>query len=59
MQPLSDARTPPALSEPHDAAAFYTLKADVGRDLEFVAEFKRAANPALTTLFKVLDLITR
>ena len=39
--------TPPAVAELHDAAAFYTLKADVGLGLAFVAEFDRTANLVL------------
>lgn len=39
--------TPPALAELHDAAAFYTLKANVELGLAFVAEFERAANLVL------------
>ncbi|MGC8591235.1 type II toxin-antitoxin system RelE/ParE family toxin [Acidithiobacillus sp.] len=39
--------TPPALAELHDAAAFYTLKANVGLGLAFVAEFERTANLVL------------
>ena len=35
---------PAAISELHDAAAFYTLKANVKLGLTFVAEFERAAN---------------
>ena len=35
---------PLALAELHDAAAFYTLKADVELGLAFVAEFERTAN---------------
>ena len=37
----------PALAELHDAAAFYTLKANVELGLAFVAEFERAANLVL------------
>jgi toxin ParE1/3/4 len=36
-----------ALAELHDAAAFYTLKANVELGLAFVAEFERAANLVL------------
>ncbi|QKE41725.1 MAG: type II toxin-antitoxin system RelE/ParE family toxin [Ferrovum myxofaciens] len=39
--------TPPALAEPHDAAAFYTLKANVEFGLAFVAEFEGTANLVL------------
>ncbi|MBS4098252.1 MAG: type II toxin-antitoxin system RelE/ParE family toxin [Sulfuricella sp.] len=39
---------PLALAELHDAAAFYTLKANAALGLEFVAEFERAANLVLT-----------
>ena len=39
--------SPPALTELHDAAAFYTLKADVGLGLAFVTEFERTANLVL------------
>ena len=39
--------TPPALAELHDAAAFYTLKANVELGLAFVAEFERTANLVL------------
>lgn len=39
---------PPALAELHDTAVFYTLKANVGLGLAFVAEFERAANFVLT-----------
>jgi len=35
---------PSALAELHDAAAFYTLKANVELGLAFVAEFERTAN---------------
>lgn len=35
---------PPALAELHDAAAFYTLKANRELGLAFVAEFERTAN---------------
>jgi len=35
---------PPALAELHDAAAFYTLKANIKLGLAFVAEFERTAN---------------
>ena len=48
---------PPALAELHDAAAFYTLKANVELGLAFVAEFERTANfilanPLLGTEFR-------
>ncbi|SCC95458.1 putative plasmid stabilization system protein, RelE/ParE family [Thiomonas sp. X19] len=39
--------SPSALTELHDAAAFYTLKADVGLGLAFVTEFERTANLVL------------
>lgn len=39
--------SPPALAELHDAATFYTLKANVELGLAFVAEFERAANLVL------------
>ena len=39
--------TPPALAELHDAAAFYTLKANVDLGLAFVAEFEQTANLVL------------
>ena len=39
---------PPALAELHDAAAFYTLKANVELGLAFVAEFERTASFVLT-----------
>lgn len=35
---------PAALAELHDAAAFYTLKANAELGLAFVAEFERTAN---------------
>ena len=35
---------PAALAELHDAAAFYTMKANAKLGLTFVAEFERAAN---------------
>lgn len=38
---------PSALAELHDAAAFYTLKANIELGLAFVAEFERAANVVL------------
>ena len=38
---------PPALAELHDAATFYTLKANVDLGLAFVAEFERTANLVL------------
>lgn len=49
--------TPAALAELHDAAAFYTLKANVGLGLAFVAEFERTAsvvldNPQLGAVFR-------
>lgn len=49
--------TPPALAELHDAAAFYTLQANVELGLTFVAEFERTANfvldnPLLGTVFR-------
>jgi plasmid stabilization system protein ParE len=49
--------TPPALAELHDAAAFYTMKANVELGLAFVAEFERTANlvldnPLLGTVFR-------
>ena len=40
--------SPAALAELHDAAAFYTLKANVDLGLAFVAEFERTANFVLT-----------
>jgi len=48
---------PPALAELHDTAAFYTLKANVGLGLAFVAEFERTANfvlanPLLGAVFR-------
>lgn len=47
----------PALAELHDAAAFYSLKANVSLGLAFVAEFERTANlvlsnPLLGTVFR-------
>ena len=39
--------SPPALAELHDAAAFYTLKANVELGLAFVTEFERTANLVL------------
>lgn len=36
--------TPPALAELHDAAAFYSLKANAELGLAFVAEFERTAH---------------
>ena len=45
--------TPPALAELHDAAAFYTLKANVELGLAFVAEFERTANLVQDTLCSV------
>jgi len=49
--------TPPALAELHDAAAFYTLKANVELGLAFVTEFERTANlvlnnPLLGSVFR-------
>jgi plasmid stabilization system protein ParE len=38
---------PAALTELHDAAAFYTLKANVELGLAFVTEFERTANLVL------------
>ena len=38
---------PAALAELHDAAAFYTLKANAKLGLSFVGEFERAANLVL------------
>lgn len=48
---------PQALAELHDAAAFYTLKANVALGLAFVAEFERTANfvfanPLLGAVFR-------
>ncbi|MBL8391295.1 MAG: type II toxin-antitoxin system RelE/ParE family toxin [Candidatus Accumulibacter sp.] len=48
---------PLALAELHDAAAFYTLKANVELGLAFVAEFERTAsvvfaNPLLGAVFR-------
>jgi len=48
---------PSALAELHDTAAFYTLKANVGLGLVFVAEFERTANfvlanPLLGAVFR-------
>jgi toxin ParE1/3/4 len=48
---------PPALAELHDAAAFYTLKANVELGRAFVAEFERTANfvlanPLLGAVFR-------
>ena len=48
---------PLALTELHDAAAFYTLKANVELGLAFVAEFERTANfvlanPLLGAVFR-------
>ena len=47
----------PALAELHDAAAFYTLKANIELGQAFVAEFERTANfvlanPLLGTVFR-------
>lgn len=39
--------SPPALAELHDAAVFYTLKANVALGLAFVAEFERTAKETL------------
>ena len=39
--------TPPALAELHDAAAFYTLKANVELGFALVAEFEQTANLVL------------
>ena len=39
--------SPPALAELHDAAAFYTLKANIELGLAFVTEFERTANIVL------------
>lgn len=49
--------SPPALAELHDAAAFYTLKANVELGFAFVAEFERTANfvldnPLLGVVFR-------
>jgi toxin ParE1/3/4 len=38
---------PAALAELHDAAAFYTMKANAKLGITFVAEFERAANLVL------------
>lgn len=48
---------PLALAEVHDAAAFYTLKANAELGLTFVAEFERTAkfvfaNPLLGAVFR-------
>ena len=48
---------PAALAELHEAAAFYTLKANVELGLAFVAEFERTANflldnPLLGAVFR-------
>lgn len=48
---------PPALAELHDTAAFYTLKANVGLGLAFVAEFERTANFILAN--PLLDAVFR
>lgn len=40
--------SPPALAELQDAAAFYSLKANVELGLAFVTEFERTANLILT-----------
>jgi toxin ParE1/3/4 len=40
--------SPPAIAELHDAAEFYTLKANVALGLAFVAEFERTANLVLS-----------
>jgi hypothetical protein len=42
---------PAALSELHDAAVFYSLKANAKLGLKFVAEFERAANLILDNPF--------
>ncbi|MHB1203031.1 MAG: hypothetical protein ACYCZC_07805 [Acidithiobacillus sp.] len=39
--------SPPALTELHDTATFYTLKASVELGLAFVTEFERTANLVL------------
>ena len=49
--------TPPALADLHDAAAFYTLKANVELGLALVTEFERTANllrdnPLLGAVFR-------
>ena len=49
--------SPQALAELHDAAAFYTLKANVELGLALVAEFERTANlildnPLLGAVFR-------
>lgn len=41
--------SPPALAELHDAAAFYTLKANVDLGLAFVTEFERTVNLVLAS----------
>ena len=48
---------PPALSELHDAAVFYTTKANAELGLAFVAEFERTTsllleNPMLGSVFR-------
>ena len=48
---------PLALAELHDAAAFYTARANVGLGLAFVAEFERSTklvleNPMLGAIFR-------
>ena len=48
---------PSALAELHDAAAFYTARANVALGLAFVAEFERTAslalqNPLLGAVFR-------
>lgn len=48
---------PLALAELHDAAAFYTARANVGLGLAFVAEFARSTqlvleNPMLGAIFR-------
>ena len=40
--------SPSALAELHDAAVFYTLKANVALGLAFVAEFERTTNFVLS-----------
>ncbi|MBL8415971.1 MAG: type II toxin-antitoxin system RelE/ParE family toxin [Propionivibrio sp.] len=41
--------SPPALAELHDAAAFYTLKANIDLGLAFVTEFERTVNLVLAS----------
>lgn len=48
---------PPALAELHDAATFYTEKANTALGLAFVAEFERAAklvleNPKIGAIYR-------